>query len=86
MAGDPLPGARPSGLVPSLCGEVGASVLGQWVGGFWGALPGPRECAGDSQHKATRPIPSANAPSPLFQAVELTAFKCSGNLCLHHVL
>jgi len=35
---------------------------------------------GGSSHAADRPVPSANRCSPLFQAVELTAFKSSGNI------
>lgn len=51
-----------------------------------GDLPGPGGVAEGSSHQAHRLVPSVNKCSPLFQAVELTAFKSSGNICLHHFL
>lgn len=61
-----------------------------WVGGrvwcsSWGSPAWPRgACRRVASSRAIRPVPSANKCSPLFQAVELTAFKSSGNICLHH--
>lgn len=62
--------------VQQLC----AGTVGGWVlvspawpqEGFWAPKP-------SDPH-------SADTCSPLFQAIELTAFKCSGNICLHPVL
>lgn len=80
-----------------LCALRGAHHLGtgmkalvpSWAVAGWedecgagGAVPG----AGGASSETAKSVPSANKCSPLFQAVELTAFKSSGNICLPHFL